>query len=359
MNHKQRALLDYHLEDFRKVCNGDVFSHFFCPILWNDTPHEPTVGHVIPQGFDQDLEKVVYQRKDVDTFFGGIFEGDYVNFERLRGKTIFQVLDDPELHRIAKPKVILDGVPHTIFKFSKYHPETTLLRIELEGIASKRVGVSVNRQAFLQPGVKSSLNSYVDNMVPCFVTFLKSAHLLMFHMCGYAYGTSATSHYLGYQILKPIFDKYSQTTLSKAEVHASLRSELQEHSAMVRLFDIDRQEHESTNENQSVCLVMGSSGNPFAIGVKLRIKKLMAHILLPFCQNSHVESAVTYLDFMKNENEEITIVEAKWNAECQQFDQLTSPQRIRWPKTEGMFDFTKQYTVKDTITMESLNSPIA
>src|SRR5437016_3068719 len=77
---------------------GNPFSHFFCPILHVDDPVPLCEGHIINKAF-RTCNAWVPQRRDVDNFFGGMVEGDFVSAVQNHAKPSFQKWIDPKLNR--------------------------------------------------------------------------------------------------------------------------------------------------------------------------------------------------------------------------------------------------------------------
>jgi len=76
---------------------GRPFEHFYCPLLFRDEPVKLAKGHVYPQAFTGTDRKWTVQRKDVESWFGSMFEADFVQLE-LRGHPSFldAALEDPK-----------------------------------------------------------------------------------------------------------------------------------------------------------------------------------------------------------------------------------------------------------------------
>jgi hypothetical protein len=71
-----RNRLERHRADYESI-TGRPFEHFFSPVLYVDEPVEVMRGHIINEAFIKSSKAWVIQRKDVDGFFGGFFEGDF------------------------------------------------------------------------------------------------------------------------------------------------------------------------------------------------------------------------------------------------------------------------------------------
>ena len=76
LNQRTINRLELHRADYAAT-TGKIFEHFFCPILFADEPVKLMRGHVVNEAYKGSSKEWVIQRKDVDGFFGGFFEGDF------------------------------------------------------------------------------------------------------------------------------------------------------------------------------------------------------------------------------------------------------------------------------------------
>jgi hypothetical protein len=92
--------------DFKDVM-GEPFHHFYCPVLFLDDEAELCKAHIVNAVFPGSTRWTV-QRKDVDNFYGHVFESDFVDI-RHRGHRPDAVLADLELSKRLRPQVVVDG----------------------------------------------------------------------------------------------------------------------------------------------------------------------------------------------------------------------------------------------------------
>src|SRR5215213_7730420 len=99
MNKAGRAKLEKLRADFAAT-TGEPFENFFCPILFRDERVELCRAHIINQAFRGSDPTWTIQRKDVDGFYGSLFEADFSVLQH-RGKYDhpIDVLTDPKLSR--------------------------------------------------------------------------------------------------------------------------------------------------------------------------------------------------------------------------------------------------------------------
>lgn len=90
--------LPSHQDDFTWV-TGKPFSHFFCPILHEDEQTELCMGHVINEACPDSFGGRVVQRKDVDSWYGRVFEADFTARVRLSTMGLEKAIQDPQLRK--------------------------------------------------------------------------------------------------------------------------------------------------------------------------------------------------------------------------------------------------------------------
>src|SRR5262245_19510918 len=93
---------------------GKPFEHFYCPILFRDEKTELCEGHVINQAIHDSTRLWVVQRKDVDNFYGRVFESDAVAMVESHEMTFSDVLMDKNIQRKMERTITMDGetIPH-------------------------------------------------------------------------------------------------------------------------------------------------------------------------------------------------------------------------------------------------------
>src|SRR4030095_3604362 len=91
------------------VVVGQPFRHFYCPILFRDEPVPLARAHLINAAFHDSDRRWTIQRKDVDGFFGSVFESDFVSIQQRRKQGPLEVLADKELSRRLRPRVAFKG----------------------------------------------------------------------------------------------------------------------------------------------------------------------------------------------------------------------------------------------------------
>ncbi|HZZ80641.1 MAG TPA: hypothetical protein VFE62_19210 [Gemmataceae bacterium] len=90
--------LPSHQDDFTWV-TGKPFNHFFCPLLHEDQRAELCMGHVINEACPGSFGGRVVQRKDVDSWYGRVFEADFITRVRLSTMGLDKAMQDPRLRK--------------------------------------------------------------------------------------------------------------------------------------------------------------------------------------------------------------------------------------------------------------------
>jgi len=76
MNAVLKRKLDRLRSDYQAV-TGSPFSHFYCPILYQDDNAELCEAHIVNKAFAESDRSSTVQRTDVDNFYGRCFEADF------------------------------------------------------------------------------------------------------------------------------------------------------------------------------------------------------------------------------------------------------------------------------------------
>ncbi|HEX2619163.1 MAG TPA: hypothetical protein VHL11_03420 [Phototrophicaceae bacterium] len=128
-----RKKLDQVSKDYEKV-TGKSFGYFFCPILHRDEDTELCKAHIVNQAFpDPDNLRMAWtvQRKDVDNFYGTMFEADFTLLGYDEDEVMNQIFIDRDITKKFKPKILLNGEEVDSFVKNGEIPENfTPLRYE-------------------------------------------------------------------------------------------------------------------------------------------------------------------------------------------------------------------------------------
>jgi hypothetical protein len=192
--------------DFQRVV-GKPFRYFFCPFLFIDEKTELCQAHIVNSAFPDTSPSWTVQRKDVDNFFGSIFESDFINLKYNEPGIAEKALLDPDLYRRLRPKILLDGdevehypangpVPKKFAEFRIDHAK-----------GSRKFGLKISATPMtINEHSDWKFEVFKDIRLPAIVSVLKAAHLTMFALMGYTYALGKGGFWLG-QVLGSFYLK--------------------------------------------------------------------------------------------------------------------------------------------------------
>src|ERR1700722_11717616 len=96
--------IDWLRADYARM-NSDPFRHFFCPMLMNDEPSELILGHVVNEKFKDVPDFTIIQRKDIDGWYGSMFEADFLTLVRFQEKNVNDMFFGNKPPRGLKPTI--------------------------------------------------------------------------------------------------------------------------------------------------------------------------------------------------------------------------------------------------------------
>lgn len=115
MGRSTKEKIEYRLQRMRQdflVHSGAPFKHFFCPMLLRDEDAVLCMAHIVNQAIKDSFRDWVVQRKDVDGFYGRVFEADFTAMVQAQesGHAFF----DANLRKKLDTQIILNGeeCPH-------------------------------------------------------------------------------------------------------------------------------------------------------------------------------------------------------------------------------------------------------
>ena len=103
MNTHIRKRLEQLRAEYESV-SGRPWRFFYCPILHRDEETELCAGHVVNQALRDADRSWTVQRKDVDNYYGTLFEGDFLALEQKVDLQVDEILADRKLSRQFKPQ---------------------------------------------------------------------------------------------------------------------------------------------------------------------------------------------------------------------------------------------------------------
>ena len=207
MSAQVESRLEFMSADYESV-TGSSFQHFFCPILYRDEDTEECRAHVVNRAFRESDRSWTVQRADVDSWYGTMFEDDFLAIERRNYPIAEDALTDRDLARRFRPRLTVDGdvVPHYV-PHGPVPESHTSVEVEIQG-RPVQLGLKLSPNEFLASfSGKWEFQVEKDLRLPTVASVIKAAHLTMFHLLGYRYALSAGGFFLGKTVLGDIFLK--------------------------------------------------------------------------------------------------------------------------------------------------------
>jgi hypothetical protein len=328
--------LPSHQDDFTWV-TGNPFSHFFCPILHQAKETELCMGHVINEACPDSFGGRVVQRKDVDGWYGRVFEADFTARVRLLTLGLEKAIQDPQLRkkmpiRLFVGDVEVDNYPdngvevlgQTSVEFEVAPGVLVRRKVkksaeELEALAGdRRIEIGTNDSAAV------------------FVALIKSAFLTLFRALGYAYALSPGGVRLGHDMLGKFFLKYRYE--NNTDVKKGAAEFFGPYVHMMRA--IDRFEGkgknpEGTVEDGLLNACVTPDRTTFALKVFLRTADKNYSVLAPYYDSDRGKAA--FDEFLVNDCQDLTTHKCQIKDKAITIEERVTP--LFWPKTPSAFTF--------------------
>lgn len=323
--------------DYATVAS-DPFDFFFCPILFRDDNVELCKAHVVNQAFRNTPPIWTVQRKDVDNFYGGHFEAEFTTLQDLRDSPEIDVFSrvfvDKTLYKKLEPKILLGGESVDYFIRRGNTPKIfTPIEIEQDE-RTFPLGLKMPPEAVEASTADDwDLEISKDVRMPALVSLIKAAHLTLFHMLGYSYALSAIGEFAGRQILGNFFQQNRDK--ERPEVLENAHSFFTEFVHIVRPV-LDTGLNLQGTVNDRFLMVCRKENGFWAQIVFVKTGRLLHAVMLPVWDR--LDMIAVYLDFLKNENEIITVSLCQfdhdhWNIDKRQVSMI-------WPKSDVTYQTT-------------------
>ena len=330
-----------HREDYAAV-TGHPFEHFFCPLLFEDSPTEVIRGHVINEAFKGSPRAWIIQRKDVDSFYGGAFEGDFQLSQHLKKSRPWDHFFDKDLFDAVKPSISHKGheleyflwrprnqseMPppgYSVAKF-KHNGQYLELCVKFEGA---EISQDVGDWGF---------SAKKDLRLQAFVSVLKTAHLSMFSMLGYYYALSNAGRFIGEEILGRFY-RQARPLKKKPKVQQFALGFFRQYQNIIQFCIPSVTILAGTLVDGYVNVCATGTGMPWGMIVFVRIQESLMAALLPFPDDAAAFDI--YLDFLQNDHEHIHVVvgqfekvERNWTFWPDRFQAVWSKGLDSYPRT--------------------------
>jgi hypothetical protein len=284
-------------------------------------------AHIVNRAFPQSGRNWTVQRKDVDNFYGGIFEGDFVDIQYRGKQSPDQVFVDPDLSKKLHPKILLGGEVVQHFVARGPVPDRFTKAVVVGPCGEIRLGLKIHpdaASAAMSKGCQILIEK--DVRLPALVSLLKAAHLTLFEMLGYRYALSAGGFFLGRTVLGDFF--LQNRDRSRADILKNAASHFREFANMVRpvLSPPTTLQGTVTDRFLFVCEVQ----TPWALVVFIRTSDLVHAVLVPVYEQP--SAAAHFVTFLRGEGGPIQakrcrLEDDKWLA-------AKDPETLMWPKAK-------------------------
>lgn len=326
MNEAGLSKLEELRADYEHVV-GRRFENFYCPILFRDENVELCRAHVINKAFQGSDRGWTIQRSDVDSFYGSIFEADFLSLQDRRRHDPAELLIDPRLSPSLRSSITMDSdeVEH-------YRPVGPVpdqhSRIAVETSQGEVEFALKIRPTELLDRVSSKWEIQIskDLRLPALASALKAAHLTLFNLLGYRYALSAGGHFLGRSILGEFFDSHNQSP--RQEVLTAGNDHFREFVNMVRPM-LSGAEFLTGTASDGRMYLLGA-GSPWGILVIIRTGADRQAVLVPVLEKPN--AAAHFMEFLKSQTSELAARLAVWEGD--HFQVSTRIDKFEWPAAD-------------------------
>ena len=308
---------------------GIPFSHFYCPILFCDEEVPLSQGHVVNRAFPGSSTNWTVQRTDVDSFYGRVFEGDFVDIQYAQRWSPDQIIIDAELSKRFRPEILFGGTVVKHFVATGPVPERFAEAVVGGPGGAIRIGLKMHPDdaaAAMGRGCEIAIEK--DVRLSALVSLLKAAHLTLFEMLGYRYALSAGGFFLGRTVLGDFF--LHNKDLCKAEILKNASSHFREFANMVRPVLVPPGPARGTAADHFLFVCECEGQTPWAFIIFVRTSDLLHAVVVPVIEAPN--AAARFVTFLRGEGGPIQarrcwFKKDKWVA-TKQSETLT------WPKAE-------------------------
>ena len=315
--------------DYESVTNRS-WKHFFCPILFRDEDTTLCRAHIVNEAFQDADRTCTIQRADVDSYFGRLFESEFVTIERRNSPLVEEALSDRKLARQFRPEILLDGkvqehyIPSDILSVPESH--TTLEFHFNDNIVPLTLKLTPDEVVQSVDG-KWEVRVEKDIRLATLVSLLKCAHLTLFHLLGYRYAFSSGGYLLGREVLGEHFLK--ARGLPKASALELANTHFKPYVSLVRPVIWTSLDIQGTL-NDGHFFACGSGTQPWGLGILLWFSGQTHMVIVPTLLDA--DSAFLFNRFLQSSFPRIEIRNARILED--RFEVATESQWIEWPEAK-------------------------
>lgn len=329
MNADFQSKLDKLRADYAQL-RGQPFAHFFCPILFKDKDVPLCEAHIVNLAFpDSSLEWTV-QRKDVDNFYGSVFESEFITVQYYDDRNLSNAITDKKLSRLLKPRFLVDNKPVEHYVGDDDIPKGfTRAEFDNEGQSTPLVLKMSPEDVLAATGKSWEISISRDVRVPALVSLIKAAHLTLFEMLGYHYALSTGGYFVGRHILGEFFLQNRQNPKSEALKNAL--PFFREFVHMVRPVQSAGIDLQGTVTDNLLLLCRENDSPPWAFIVFVKTSKSLHAVMIPMFDRP--DTVARFLRFLQNERDSIEVALTHFDKDHWKVNRESS--NLPWPK-EGV-----------------------
>ncbi|MFI5395833.1 MAG: hypothetical protein ACHQ9S_09900 [Candidatus Binatia bacterium] len=327
MNRQLRTRLEELRADYART-QGQAFEHFYCPLLFKDENVDLCKAHVVNQAFRNSPRAWTVQRSDVDSFYGSIFEAEFVLIQYKKVSAVGMV-SDRKLQGRFRPRILREGerVEHFSPTGQQISKDFTLMELQHGGRATPIV-VKINADNVLaSSGERWEIDFSKDLRIAALVSLIKAAHLTLFQMLGYRYALTAGAELVGHQILGKFFsDNWGK---SKGDVLHNAKHFFREFQHMVRPVLWREIEFAGSITDRMFIVCFGGTGQSWGLIVFVKTGETLHAVIVP----TLAETLPDFLGFIRGSGEvfhgSVCVLEPsedRWKVDRKWIE-------MRWPKT--------------------------
>jgi hypothetical protein len=311
---------------------------FYCPIMAvDDEDAELCLGHVINASIKNCCRARVVQRKDVDGFYGKLFERDFIALVEARSRPKNDLLLDPKLRKKMKFQIKINGVPCDYYedRGGVIPPNHTAKTIVHPDGGELKIVVKKSPEELNAAPQKWTILVDMDHRVAALGSLIKSAYLTLFRLLGYRYATSAAGYAVGHDILGDFFRKHRH--MSTVEASEAAADYFQPYINMVRSIDnYDGVTKSGTIETGQGLLCSTPDDKFIGMIINVRTDNILTAVLMPAFNSD--KDVPTYLDFMKNDNENVLLRHCRFSEKGKTCTAEKNGFLDKWPKKDWSLD---------------------
>jgi hypothetical protein len=331
MNSDLQSKLEELRSDYRQLKDGP-FSHFFCPILFNDEDVPLCKAHIVNLAFADSSRIWTVQRKDVDNFYGSTFEADFVAVQYNEDPDLGKTITDKKLSQRFKPKILVDDAPVEFFAARDKVPKHfTSLVFDSDG-TKVLLGLKISPEGMLQAvGKKWQIAIAKDVRLAALVSLIKAAHLTLFEMLGYRYALSLGGYFVGRQILGEFF--LQNHNKRKGDVLEKAYPFFREFVHMVQPVESSGIDFQGTITDKRLLICKGNRTPPWAHIVFLKLSRSLHAVMIPILDQPY--AAAKFMRFLQDENDSIEVALSRFEQDHWTIDKESA--EIHWPKSGDLY----------------------